>query len=219
MLDPKSNMASLPCMGNCSLLSQGHALFVKLLMPLLTATAAEFQSDVRIINVCSDVHILAPKHVGFLPEACLTDMSTYSTWTRYGQSKLANILFTVELARRYPAITSVTIHPGGVATNLLTPFLEAHPYLTMMAIPFWKLLATPASRGAWNQTWAATTPVMGKEWTKLDTEGGKTAIEIKNGAYYRPVAKEGGQTGLAKDTELARQLYEWTEEQLLAKGY
>ena len=200
-------------------LRQGHALLVKLLLSVLTATAAAPQSDVRIINVCSDVHMLAPRPTGFLPEACLTDMATYSTWTRYGQSKLANILFTLELARRHPAITSVAIHPGGVATNLLTPFLEAHPYLTMMARPFWTLLATPASRGAWNQTWAATAPVLGKEWTKLDTKGGKRLLELRNGAYYTPFAKEGGQTALAKDAGLARRLHEWTEEQLRAKGY
>ena len=39
-------------------------------------------------------------------------------WVRYGQSKLANILFTRELTRRYPAIKSVVLHPGGIETGL-----------------------------------------------------------------------------------------------------
>jgi len=146
-------------------------------------------------------------------------MASYSTWTRYGQSKLANILFTTELARRYPDITSVAIHPGGVATNLINPFLKEHPYLTMMAMPFWKAFATGASQGAWNQTWAATAPVVGKSWTNLKTSGGKKVQEVRSGAYYTPVTKEGGQTGLARDPELAGKLWEWTETQLKERGY
>ncbi len=49
---------------------------------------------------------------------------------------------------------------------------------------------------------------MSKEWTKLETKGRKQILKVKNEAYYRPVAKEGVQTGLARDPELARQLYE-----------
>jgi NAD(P)-dependent dehydrogenase (short-subunit alcohol dehydrogenase family) len=197
---------------------QGHALLTKELLPILTKTAAEPNSDVRIINLCSEVHKLAPSPAGFLPEECQTDMASYSTWTRYGQSKLANILFTTELARRYPNITSVAIHPGGVATNLITPFIKEHPYLTMIAIPFWNVFATGASQGAWNQTWASTAPVTGKAWTKLETKGGKKQ-EVMNGAYYTPVAKEGGQTKWARDPVLAGKLWEWTEEQLKERGY
>jgi NAD(P)-dependent dehydrogenase (short-subunit alcohol dehydrogenase family) len=146
-------------------------------------------------------------------------MAGYSTWTRYSQSKLANILFTTELARRYPNITSVAIHPGGVATNLITPFIKEHPYLTMVAVPFWKIFATKASQGAWNQTWASTAPVTGKAWTKLETKGGKKLKEVVSGAYYTPVAKEGGQTKWARDPELAGKLWDWTEEQLKERGY
>ena len=200
-------------------LQQGHALFTKLLLQLLTETATGPDSDVRIVNICSDVHMLAPRSAGFLPEECLTDMSSYSTWTRYGQSKLANILFTTELARRYPQITSVAIHPGGVATNLLDPFKQNHPYITMLVNPIWQLFAMPASKGAWNQTWAATAPVEGKAWTRLEVEADRQVVEVRNGSYYTPIAKEGGQTKFAKDPELARQLWEWTEEQLQAKGY
>lgn len=194
-------------------------MLTKLLLPILTHTACEPNSDVRIINLTSDVHALAPRPAGFLPADCLTDMFTYSTWTRYGQSKLANLLFTTELARRYPAITSTAIHPGGVATNLLTPFLEAHPYLTMPALPLWKVFATGASQGAWGQTWAATAPVEGKAWTHRETRGRRDVVPVKSGAYYTPVAREGGQTKLAGDAELAGRLWTWTEEQLRIRGY
>lgn len=43
----------------------------------------------------------------------------YSKWGAYGQSKLANVLFTYELARRLPKhITANTLHPGLVYTEL-----------------------------------------------------------------------------------------------------
>ncbi|THF85957.1 SDR family oxidoreductase [Deinococcus sp. KSM4-11] len=41
----------------------------------------------------------------------------YSAWPAYAQSKLANILFTRELARREPWLTANTLHPGLVATG------------------------------------------------------------------------------------------------------
>ncbi|MCJ1298737.1 hypothetical protein MMC08_001527 [Hypocenomyce scalaris] len=47
-------------------------------------------------------------------DVCLTRW-----WVRYGQRKLANILYAAELARRYPNITAVSIHPGVVATDLV----------------------------------------------------------------------------------------------------
>lgn len=98
-------------------------------------------------------------------------------------------------------------------------FLKDHPYLTTMAMPFWKVFATAASQGAWGQTWAATAPVAGKAWTKTQTKGGKEMVEVESGSYYTPVAKEGGQSSLARDSELAGTLWQWTEEQLEKRGY
>lgn len=48
------------------------------------------------------------------------DSGVAGHWVRYGQSKLANILYPAELARRYPNVTSISIHPGAVATGLVT---------------------------------------------------------------------------------------------------
>lgn len=47
--------------------------------------------------------------------------SSYESWKAYGQSKLANVLFTYELARRVQPNTSITVnclHPGIVRTEL-----------------------------------------------------------------------------------------------------
>jgi NAD(P)-dependent dehydrogenase (short-subunit alcohol dehydrogenase family) len=54
--------------------------------------------------------------VSFSPVYVLSD------WMRYGQSKLANLLYTRELAKRYSAITSVLVHPGIAETGLVTGF-------------------------------------------------------------------------------------------------
>jgi NAD(P)-dependent dehydrogenase (short-subunit alcohol dehydrogenase family) len=47
---------------------------------------------------------------------------TYRPWSAYQQSKLANLLFTLELQRRLTAagsaVRAVAVHPGYVATNL-----------------------------------------------------------------------------------------------------
>jgi len=68
----------------------GHALLTKILMPLLLRTASKPDSDVRIVNLSSGAHGIAPKG-GFLPETVTTEMPQYHTYARYGQSKMANI--------------------------------------------------------------------------------------------------------------------------------
>jgi NAD(P)-dependent dehydrogenase (short-subunit alcohol dehydrogenase family) len=193
----------------------GHHHLTKKLLPILEKTAAaEPNADVRIINLTSGGHKFAPKPTGFIPETCTTDMASYYTFTRYGQSKLANILFTNELARRYPAITSVSIHPGGVMTGLSRPFADAHPWFSFFFQPLWNLVAMNPTVGAYNQTWASVAPVEGKVGT------GKEGVRpVKQGGYYVPVAKEGGSSTQAKDGEVAKKLWEWTEAELKKHGY
>ena len=197
----------------------GHALLTKKLLPVLEKTAAEPGADVRIINLTSEGHKFAPNPTGFIPETCTTDMAAYNTFSRYGQSKLANILFTNELARRYPAITSVSIHPGGVKTGLSASFQEAHPWLNMALIPIWSLIATQPAVGAYNQTWACVAPVEGKAGTGKDEGVAGGVKAVKQGAYYVPVTKEAASTKFARDPELARQLWDWTEKELAKHGY
>ncbi|RYP46800.1 hypothetical protein DL768_007042 [Monosporascus sp. mg162] len=96
----------------------GHALLTRLLMPLLEKTAAGVNSDVRVINLTSDGHELFAPSSGLLLEDAKTDMDSLSRWARYGHSKLANIYFTKGLAKHYPQIKSVAVHPGVVSTGL-----------------------------------------------------------------------------------------------------
>ncbi|HEX8683250.1 MAG TPA: SDR family oxidoreductase [Ardenticatenaceae bacterium] len=85
-----------------------------LLLDLLKASA-----PARIVNVASDVH-----HNAALNLDDLQSERGYDSQNVYNQTKLANVLFTYELARRLEG-TGVTVnclHPGGVATKLLAAY-------------------------------------------------------------------------------------------------
>jgi len=181
----------------------GHALLTKLLTPLLLKTSESPNSDVRIINLTSAAEMMAPKG-GFIPETVTTDMETYHTYTRYGQSKLANVLFTRELAKRYPGIKSVAIHPGRVRTALLdTMFGQGMSPLSIFQNTYDFFVMMPVEKGALNQLWAATGP----------------KAVVKTATYYAPVGKEGGESKLSHDMSLAAKLWEWQEAQFAKHGF
>lgn len=119
------------------------------------------------------------------------------------QSKFANLLYAAELARRHPAILTVSLQPGVVATSLIS------------TLGFWdramiaastKLLHIPTltpEQGCHNSLWAAA--------------AGKRA-EMVNGAFYMPVGQLASdlvaKDKLASDPGQAARLWEWTEEAL-----
>lgn len=127
----------------------GHFYFTKLLMPTLQRTA-ESKRDVRIVNLSSEGHRLPPRG-GLALKDARSDMASYNTWVRYGQSKLANILFTRELTRRYPNIKSITLHPGGIETGLSLGFQKEHPWFSGLARPIASLFLTTVQQGALTQ--------------------------------------------------------------------
>jgi retinol dehydrogenase 14 len=86
-----------------------YFLLARLLQPKLAASA-----PARIVNVASESH-----RVGTLRFDDLMGAKGYSGWKAYAQSKLANIVFTYELARRLQG-TGVTVnclHPGTIGSN------------------------------------------------------------------------------------------------------
>ena len=120
-------------------------------------------------------------------------------WARYGQSKLAQLLYTDELARHYPEITWLSVHPGYIFTGLFdgTSFLTKLPVLIMSLGN-----RTPVEKGHFTQCWAATAP----------------KAKVVNGGYSEPVGVAGKRaTALARDQKLAGRLWEWTQAEL--KGW
>jgi retinol dehydrogenase 12 len=177
----------------------GHALLTKLLIPILERTA-KTQPDVRIINLSSAAHTWAPK-VGLVLNEVTTDMKNYSTWARYGQSKLANVYYTRELARRYPSIRSVAIHPGSVQTGLIAGPMANYPYLAWVFKRLQSVMTVSVQQGTLNQLWAS------------------VSENVKSGHFYYPVAKEFPGSDVVRDDAKARELWDWTEAELKKHGY
>jgi len=88
----------------------GHFLLTHELLSLMIASASA-----RIINVSSGAH-----KWGKIDFEDINFTKNFSFWRAYGRSKLANVLFTYELARRLndKNISANCLHPGAVATQL-----------------------------------------------------------------------------------------------------
>jgi NAD(P)-dependent dehydrogenase (short-subunit alcohol dehydrogenase family) len=105
----------------------------------------------RIINVSSVGHYNG--HINFND---LNLEKEYGGWKAYGQSKLALVLFTHELAKKLQGtgVTVNSVHPGTVATNIWTrPF---GPVGFIMALP--KLFMTRPEQGAQTIVYLASSP-------------------------------------------------------------
>lgn len=95
----------------------GHFLLTELLLDVLKASVPS-----RIISVSSVLHVGTKKQVG---EIHLDDLNyevrPYNSTEAYTQSKLANVLHAVNLARRLEGtdVTAVSVHPGWIRSNLI----------------------------------------------------------------------------------------------------
>jgi len=122
---------------------------------LVTGLLDRLASDGRVVMLSSGAHMRAPE--GGIELDNLSGDVGYTPWKAYGQSKLANLLFAKELARRLAGSkkTANAVHPGVIATNLsrnMSPVLRA---LLEAVSPLF--LKTPAE-GAATQCFVATHP-------------------------------------------------------------
>lgn len=181
----------------------GHALLTKLLLPSLeraTATDADgIHADVRVVVLSSAGHSARPPG-GIDFDLLKTIAEKITTYHRYGQSKLANILFARELAARYPYLKVAAVHPGAVQTGLprsMTGVPSLIRWVDRMASRWYKSV----DEGVKNQLWAS------------------VAKDYPSGAYFEPIGVEGKAVAEGKDDELAGKLWEWTEKELQAHGF
>ena len=113
---------------------------------------------------------------------------SYRAQDRYGQSKLANLLFMFELDRRLSAADSSTIavgcHPGIADTDLARHL----PGVVRFAVPLFRPFFNSAAAGAWPTLMAATDPA------------------VEGGAYLGPTKRNetAGRAGVARATTDAR---------------
>jgi retinol dehydrogenase-13 len=116
----------------------GHFYLTSLLLDSLKAG-----SPSRVVNVSSRAHLRGTVD--------LSDLNwtkrTYTPRESYDQSKLANILFTRELNRRYvdEGITAYSLHPGVIRTELGRHMLLGWKYVAAMVIypVLWLVLKSP----------------------------------------------------------------------------
>jgi NAD(P)-dependent dehydrogenase (short-subunit alcohol dehydrogenase family) len=121
----------------------------------------------RVVTVSSGAHRIGKIH--------LDDLNWddgYRRWPAYGQSKLANLLFTFELQRRLAAsasgVTAMAAHPGYASTNL--QFHTASFQDKLMAVGN-RLLAQSAEMGALPTLFAATQDIPGGSYVGPDGFG------------------------------------------------
>ncbi|CAG8157764.1 unnamed protein product [Penicillium salamii] len=178
----------------------GHFLFTKLLLPTLLKTVdiqrAKYEEpDVRVITVASAAHVVGPSSFEGLTST--PSLLNASTWTRYGASKSANILFASELARRYPELTSVAVHPGAVDSGLYGHTKDLSSMMNYSLTALGSMFFRTVASGALTSLWAAGSP----------------KDRLENGAYYTPVGYRSNGTAVVQNAELAKRLWNWTESQ------
>ncbi len=167
-----------------------YFLLTNLLLDLLRASA-----PARVINVSSDAH-----RSGTMRWDDLQFTRGYNGWAAYAQSKLANILFSNELARRLAGsgVTSNALHPGFVATR----FAHNNGFVWggLMAL-LQRLWAISPEEGAQTSIYLATAP-----------EGATIS-----GRYFVK-SRETTPAPQAQDVDAAARLWEISERMLISSA-
>ena len=127
----------------------------------------------------------------------------YRAWRAYGQSKLANLLFTAELQRRLTeagsSVIATAAHPGYAATNL--QFHSGSRLQDIVSVVGNRLFAQDEKGGALPTLYAATADVPGNSFA------GPGGFMEQRGA-----PKLVGRSGAAKDMDVARRLWDVSEQ-------
>jgi NAD(P)-dependent dehydrogenase (short-subunit alcohol dehydrogenase family) len=142
----------------------GHFVLTHRLLPVLTQ---------RVVHVSSMAHAR-----GGLDLNDLTLQRGFEGYTAYSMSKLANVLFSNELARRQTKVTSNSLHPGVINTKLLQ-------------VGFGMLSGASLNTGAVTSVYCATSP----------------ELSTVTGAYFSD-ARRAQPSHAARDEELQRNFYE-----------
>lgn len=167
----------------------GHFALTNLLLPHVTG---------RVVTLSSGMHYLGRLDFDDLN----WERRRYSPWRAYGDSKLANLLFTAELQRRLSAagsrVLSNSAHPGYASTNL-----QSHAgsrtldfLMTRIGNP---LIAQDAAAGALPTLYAAVADIPGNSFA-----GPRWGL--------RGAPRLDGRSAAARDPETARRLWSVSED-------
>jgi NAD(P)-dependent dehydrogenase (short-subunit alcohol dehydrogenase family) len=162
---------------------------------LVTGLLDRVARDGRIVVVSSEAHRRAPPAGIELDN--LSGAKRYAPWTAYGQSKLANLLFSNHLALRLaggvgkPGTTSNALHPGVIQTALSRHIPGIAQLALRLAAPF---VLKSKEEGAATQTYLATRP----------------EVALTSGKYFKD-CQPAAPSVLGRDAELAARLWNETE--------
>jgi len=133
----------------------GHFLLTGLLLPALKAAAADGR-EVRVVNLSSAGH----RFSAFDFEDPNYRQRPYDKWQAYGQSKTANVLFSVALDARTESVgvRAFAVHPGAIATELGRHMDEDDMARIAASFPGGKFAFKTVPQGAATSVWAATAP-------------------------------------------------------------
>ena len=179
----------------------GHIALTTALLPLM-----EGQEDARVVTVTSGA-----QYFGRIAWDDPNGERRYDRWQAYGQSKLANVMFALELDQRLRArgssVRSLAAHPGLARTNLQPASIAANgSKLEEVAYRLMDPLFQSAAMGALPQLYAATAPnAQGGEHYGPDGFGG-----LRGWPKQQPVAPA------ARDAAQRERL--WTLSETLLQG-
>lgn len=158
---------------------------------LVTSLLDDLAPEGRVVMVASDAHKGAPAEGIQLDN--LSGERGYRPWVAYGQSKLANILFANELAKRLGGSgrTANSVHPGVIHTNLGRNMNPIARGALALAAP---LVLKSLAQGAATQCYVAVHP----------------SLRGVSGKYFAD-CNEATPTALARDEALASKLWEASE--------
>lgn len=155
------------------------------LLTLLLLDRLKESAPARIVNVASDAH----RFRGFDLDDLQFERRKYSWTAAYGQSKLCNVLFTRELAKRLDGsgVTVNALHPGAVGTGLAQNNGRWAVWITKLVRPFLR----SAEKGAETSIFLATSP----------------SLSSVSGRYFSD-CRETRPSRQAEDDDAARRLWE-----------
>jgi NAD(P)-dependent dehydrogenase (short-subunit alcohol dehydrogenase family) len=170
----------------------GHFVLTNALTPLLRPGG-------RVVNLSSRGHLRSGMR---WDDPHFRDESTYDKWVAYGQSKTANVLFTVELEKRLGpmGIHAFALHPGVIMTEL-SRHLTVDDTATLQTRLANVVLKT-VPQGAATSLYAAVSP-------ELDGRGG-LYLEDCHVADVTPGDGSAGYAPYAVDPAEAARLWEWS---------
>ncbi len=194
----------------------GHMAWTIPLLDLLTRSSTD-GSPSRVVNLSSAGHRFGDVRW----DDPNFERGDYDPWASYGQSKTANVLFSVALDTRFGdlGVRSVAVHPGGIHTDLgrhMTPELLAEIQSRIeQSNPSgfsWKTIP----QGAATTVWAATTPDFIDAGGVYCEDCGVADVIESNDAP--PGSGSGGVLAYAVDPERAERLWALSAELLGTVG-